>query len=414
MLRRPAVWALSIALAPFTGPVNPDPVHAPVLSPYAWTASGSSPVAPACAPVPAGMIGWWRGENDVSDMAEVNAGTLQGSAGYAPGMVGQAFRLNGGYVLVPDHPSLDLTGEFTLEFWFNYNSGTAYMFRGMLGKRDGTSGMNYAVTMHASFLGLGMLYNDPTVLAGDDRRGGLPTPFESMRYLPVPAAGAFHHFAGSYIQASPDTIALRMYLDGQLVKSARLPGNLTRTVNNGPLTLGISMQGGNDAFAGLLDEVAVYGRALTGEEVAAIHAAGSAGKCRNMPFASLAIDRTQIVRDRGASPDRIDLRGRFALGAASDGIAPLTEEVEITLGSHHWTVPAGSFVRNDENDGFQFLGTFSPLKQVVIRDDGGFRVMASELNLPVVDAANPLSFFLRIGNDEGSMSIAYAERGRAR
>ena len=111
-------------------------------------------------------------------------------------------------------------------------------------------------------------------------------------------------------------------------------------------------------------------------------------------------EATALVPERAMSEV-----GRAALGEEKG-------EVEIVIGAESWTVPAGSFVRNEENDGYQFLGTISSLKQVVIRDDGGFRVRASELSLPSADAANPLSFFLRIGNDEGNVQVASAERGR--
>ena len=43
---------------------------------------------------PAGMVSWWPGDGNASDIIDGNHGMLSGDAGYAPGMVGQAFSVN--------------------------------------------------------------------------------------------------------------------------------------------------------------------------------------------------------------------------------------------------------------------------------------------------------------------------------
>jgi hypothetical protein len=47
----------------------------------------------------------------------------------------------------------------------------------------------------------------------------------------------------------------------------------------------------NRSFCGTIDELSVYNRALSADEIAAIYAAGSAGKCRAGAPASMVIDR---------------------------------------------------------------------------------------------------------------------------
>jgi len=51
--------------------------------------------------------------------------------------------------------------------------------------------------------------------------------------------------------------------------------------------------GGSDnrSFCGTIDELSFYNRALSADEIAAIYAAGSAGKCRAGAAASITIDR---------------------------------------------------------------------------------------------------------------------------
>src|SRR5215831_16697866 len=48
-----------------------------------------------CVPVPSGIVGWWQGETNALDSAGTNNGILQGSVGFAPGEVGQAFVIDG-------------------------------------------------------------------------------------------------------------------------------------------------------------------------------------------------------------------------------------------------------------------------------------------------------------------------------
>src|SRR5437868_5248491 len=49
----------------------------------------------ACTAPPAGMVGWWPGENNANDIKGASNGTLQGSVTFPAGEVGQAFGLNG-------------------------------------------------------------------------------------------------------------------------------------------------------------------------------------------------------------------------------------------------------------------------------------------------------------------------------
>jgi len=59
-------------------------------------------------PPPPGLVGWWPGDGNADDIAGGNHGTLQGGADFAPGMVGQAFRLDGldDHVLIPHSAQL--------------------------------------------------------------------------------------------------------------------------------------------------------------------------------------------------------------------------------------------------------------------------------------------------------------------
>ena len=84
----------------------------------------------------------------------------------------------------------------------------------------------------------------------------------------------------AYRQADPTHIELKTYLDGALVETRLFSGNLENTDNDVPLAIA-SARGGVEggAFRGIIDEISLYNRVLSGEEVRAIYNAGSLGKC---------------------------------------------------------------------------------------------------------------------------------------
>src|SRR5262249_13453530 len=71
-----------------------------------------------------GLVSLWRGEGDAVDAAGGNSGSLVNGVTFGPGQVGQGFQFNGTnqYVLIPDSPSLNLTGDLTIEAWVKPNS----------------------------------------------------------------------------------------------------------------------------------------------------------------------------------------------------------------------------------------------------------------------------------------------------
>jgi hypothetical protein len=71
-----------------------------------------------------------------------------------------------------------------------------------------------------------------------------------------------------------------LYVDGAAVASAPDPTTASLARNTVDLIGRRSPCPDTGTFNGLVDEVTVYGRALTAAEVQRIFAAGSAGKCR--------------------------------------------------------------------------------------------------------------------------------------
>ncbi len=236
--------------------------------------SGTIPSGTNCVAVPPDLVSWWRAEGDARDALGGNHGELVKNVGFAPGKVGTGFLFGGSnHVQVPYHSSLTLTNEITIEFWYkNFRTGDYYY--GFIANRGQEyQPVNYGVNVNYQY-GIGPFFDDPNVAGGVNGNT-----FETSYYSPIPTTLEWHHFAVTYRQINPTNVELKTFINGQLVKTGVLPGNLARSVNTYPLTIGVSTLQGGDFFQGIIDEMSLYKRALTTEEIQGIFAAGSAGKC---------------------------------------------------------------------------------------------------------------------------------------
>ena len=71
-----------------------------------------------CVEPPAGLVSWWPGDGNANDIQGSNDGALVAGAGFAPGMVGEAFSLDGvdDRVVIGNPANLQLQ-NFTLDAW---------------------------------------------------------------------------------------------------------------------------------------------------------------------------------------------------------------------------------------------------------------------------------------------------------
>jgi hypothetical protein len=211
-----------------------------------------------------GIIHWWDGDGDATDIIGNVDGTLQNGASFAPGLVGQAFSFDG----VDDTISFGNTvgnfgiKDFTIEFWVKTSSTR---FEGVLGKRPECG--------FGSFFDLrigvtGFLELSETVTG---------TNYNPLSTTVALNDGVFHHVA---VTRQGNIVSI--YIDGVLDVAGGTAG-VTDIHNDADFVLGRSACGpadGTDFFTGLLDEISLYERALSATEVKGIFAAGSAGKVK--------------------------------------------------------------------------------------------------------------------------------------
>lgn len=255
-------------------------------------------------PMPADMVAWWPGAGNLTDRVSGREGEEEGELRYTNAFVydacadpgqGFLFMTNAGHIVIPHDPSLETTNQWTIEAWVNLSNaldltnapplGGPVVIRQSLATNGlGNALVNYGLGVSPQG-GVELWYNDPSVQGHPDSEDSL---FELIRSREALRTERFHHVAGTFRQVSPDRTELRLYVDGALDRHVALPGSLANTIDLAQpdaLSLLIATNavghpalGGLDGFNGIIDELSLYARALTADEIHAIYAMRRVGK----------------------------------------------------------------------------------------------------------------------------------------
>ncbi|HLX69591.1 MAG TPA: LamG-like jellyroll fold domain-containing protein [Verrucomicrobiae bacterium] len=234
----------------------------------------------SCDPAPSGLVGWWRGESNALDSAGTNNGTYSNGVTFVSGQVGLAFNFDGtnGKVTIPDSSVLKPT-NLTIEAWvkFNYLNSTN-TGRSPVGEQfivEKPSAINYdGFTLYK--IRDTNTEQDYFVFGVNSSTGtGWPIQADSAEFIQT---NVWYHIAGvrgpNYIQ---------LYTNGVLAASNSV--SFQQSYGNYPLFFGSSggtIDGTWDGkLNGSLDEVSLYNRALSANEIMWIYEAGTNryGKC---------------------------------------------------------------------------------------------------------------------------------------
>ena len=287
----------------------------------------------ACTPPPAGMISWWPGDGNANDIIHGNNGTLVGDVRYGPGVVSNAFDFSGGQnidqgVDVPAAPVLDAKTAITIAAWIrplgafapiveykapdypNQPFGIHFWQYSGNGRPDSLY-VNLVDTNHAYH----QLWAEGTLTVGE-----------------------WNHVAMTYDQ----TGYCSLYVNGMQV-ATQFFGVFEMKTDKG-LYIGYRPQTPYDgwySFNGGIDEVAIFNRALTAEEIQSIYFAGSAGKCKELV---VTIDITP-----GGFPNSINPAGRGVIPVAilTTGTfnAAIVDAATVRFGPN--SAPPSSFLLQD-------------------------------------------------------------------
>ncbi|MCX6876245.1 MAG: putative Ig domain-containing protein [Verrucomicrobia bacterium] len=224
----------------------------------------------AAVPLPANCVSWWRAENTFADSVGTNHGTGLNGVTYAAGEVGQAWSFDGtdDSIQVPSSANLNLvSGQgWTLEGWIKPED-TSTRFIAHKGSQTSGGDQYWQVYLNGNALRFEMVSN-----AG----------YDSVISSTTMVTGQWQHFAVVVDNMGGPISGYHLYLNGtDAGTSYTHDGASSGTVNNTePLRIGAVNAYGSlsDFLKGQLDELAIYNRALSANEIAAIHAAGAGGK----------------------------------------------------------------------------------------------------------------------------------------
>lgn len=275
---------------------SPPSLLAAVLAAFAQLSTLNPQPASAqttnCVQCPSGLIAWWPGDGSATNLAGSGNGTLQNGATNARGFVGEALSFDGvnDRVAIPESYATDLSRQarWTIQAWVKPTSFTS----------------NSYLTIYSE--GYWGIY-----LGVDNPSGKLESWINNANQLIGTVSvqlSNWNHVARTY-----DGTNRVFYVNGGFAGSGSAPAV---TPDNGGAAIGDVAPTHNAAqFQGLIDEVAIYNRALTSNEIAVIYAAGSNGMCKDaLPPTILTSPMNQYVA----------LNSNVTLPVTASGTEPLS------------------------------------------------------------------------------------------
>ncbi len=226
--------------------------------------------------LPSGLVALWSGDGDGSDSAGGNKMELT-DISFVKGKVGQAFSFNGksSSIKIPASQSLNVgAGDgVTIMAWIKPSNVKG--FHPLFQWSDG-NGLNFSIGLRPSENGvlMGAFTDD------DGNHFVLSNP-------EVLASGVFQHIVYTYDKVSGVGI---WYLNGVIVAQRQLGNGLVAKTKGDLLISHRNTHQGdwssNRSFAGLMDEIAIYNRALSASEIQAICTEQNHGESLTLPTPS--------------------------------------------------------------------------------------------------------------------------------
>lgn len=213
--------------------------------------------------LPSGLVSWWRADGDTLDATGANP-AVGGGQTYTPGRSGQAFQFDGisQSVAAPGSPSLDEWSQFTLEAWMKLDQ-TADVPNAPPGRmvinRVGNPSDHVNFNQGYQF---GFWNNASNLVLAFNTNGQAWPGFVTEAVLPEPLpTNVWLHYAATY-----DHNAAVLYLNG-VPRATNVIGPATVARSSSTFRIGMD-DNGNCPFPGSVDDVRVYNRALSKDEIA--------------------------------------------------------------------------------------------------------------------------------------------------
>jgi hypothetical protein len=238
----------------------------------------------SCVTPPSTMVAWWPGDSNASDIKGSNHGTFYGSAyAGASGKVSGAFSLdgNGDYIQVPSSSSINMsTGDFSIDMWVKTTDSSGVKV--LLDKRyenTSTYVQGYVVYLSGGQLGFQLADGGGSWYCSSDPVSSSCTNYGSGRFI---ADGQWHFIAITVDRNN--TSGLKFYVDGSLVASKNPTIRNGSLTNSYPLRIGSRSSFVTGLIAATIDEIELFKRVLSAQEISSLYQAGSFGKCKSSSY----------------------------------------------------------------------------------------------------------------------------------
>ena len=224
--------------------------------------------AQTCIDPPSGLVHWWPGDESAIDLVGSNNGTMLQEDSFWEGKVYKAFNFTEGDDYV-DCGNVNLSASGTWMAWINTNE-------------INTDQVIMSKSYQEQTIGLWLILRGPSVqfqIYDDDEACGNEWPTVKTSTGSI-SDGHWYHIAATWGNGG-----MKIYLNGDEVNSLDCY-TCSGQQSNHPFVIGnwkeaVDAMNYRYGFNGLIDEVSIFNRELSNDEIESIYTSGTLGFCRH-------------------------------------------------------------------------------------------------------------------------------------
>ena len=221
----------------------------------------------SCLAAPSGLVSWWAGNGDTSDLLGANNPSASNAVTFVAGEVGKGFTFGtGGYIDIPASPSL-ANQQFTWSAWARPDGP---------GPNNDQWGNVIVSQFSDNVTGVALFWRATDSHFVFEFGNQNSETIVSQHAFPT---GQFYLVTGTY-DGSNFTLYVNGNLEAQQAEVKTISYSASNELTIGAASPNIRAQAFPRTWNGVIDEVQAFNRALSQSEIQAIFAAGGAGECR--------------------------------------------------------------------------------------------------------------------------------------
>jgi hypothetical protein len=234
-----------------------------------------------------GLVGWWPFNGNANDESgNGNNGSVTGAtlttdrfgnvnSSYNFNVGNWTWGANGDFIYIPYNPTFNFS-EFTVSAWVNLASdgstlgpqGLTVINRFEYGYNN-PNGESWGLS-----IGHGSSADGALVYGGVVEQSPSPAPTSSCSSTQTISINEWKNILMSYSQST-----LKIYIDGIIACSTTDPSIILNTIGNSGISIGLSVQANGHwgPYDGKIDDIAIWNRALTQQEITDLYNATNLG-----------------------------------------------------------------------------------------------------------------------------------------